>query len=145
PLRPCPRDLVLPRAGGRWGRPAPGVPCSAARLHGRSGIGAARRRWIRHGVIGNTPDFGSAVSGSRPDGGTTPPPRPGPYATVEPRGAADVESPAAVIVLAAGAGTRMKSRTPKVLHSIGGRSLLVHAVTAAEGTSPSELVVVLRH
>ena len=56
-----------------------------------------------------------------------------------------MESPAAVIVLAAGAGTRMRSRTPKVLHPIGGRSLLVHAVTAAEGTSPSELVVVLRH
>lgn len=54
-------------------------------------------------------------------------------------------APAAVIVLAAGAGTRMKSRTPKVLHEIGGRSLLVHAVTAAEGTGPSELVVVLRH
>ncbi|WP_301472274.1 bifunctional UDP-N-acetylglucosamine diphosphorylase/glucosamine-1-phosphate N-acetyltransferase GlmU [Brachybacterium sp.] len=54
-------------------------------------------------------------------------------------------APAAVIVLAAGAGTRMKSRKPKVLHEIGGRSLLVHAVTAAEGTSPSELVVVLRH
>src|SRR5690606_27134067 len=54
-------------------------------------------------------------------------------------------APAAVIVLAAGAGTRMKSRTPKVLHEIGGRSLLLHALTAAEGTSPSELVVVLRH
>lgn len=52
---------------------------------------------------------------------------------------------AAVIVLAAGAGTRMKSRTPKVLHEIGGRSLLVHAVNAAQGTSPGELVVVLRH
>src|SRR5699024_11853376 len=54
-------------------------------------------------------------------------------------------APAAVIVLAAGAGTRMKSRRPKVLHEIGGRSLLVHAVTAAEGTGPAELVVVLRH
>ncbi|WP_193106171.1 bifunctional UDP-N-acetylglucosamine diphosphorylase/glucosamine-1-phosphate N-acetyltransferase GlmU [Brachybacterium sp. FME24] len=57
----------------------------------------------------------------------------------------ETPAPAAVIVLAAGAGTRMKSRTPKVLHEIGGRSLLVHAVTAAEGASPSELVVVLRH
>ncbi len=57
----------------------------------------------------------------------------------------ETPSPAAVIVLAAGAGTRMKSRTPKVLHEIGGRSLLVHALTAAEGTGPSELVVVLRH
>ncbi|MGY5763582.1 bifunctional UDP-N-acetylglucosamine diphosphorylase/glucosamine-1-phosphate N-acetyltransferase GlmU [Brachybacterium sp. DNPG3] len=54
-------------------------------------------------------------------------------------------APAAVVVLAAGAGTRMKSRTPKVLHEIGGRSLLIHAVTAAEGTGPAELVVVLRH
>ena len=35
--------------------------------------------------------------------------------------------PAAVIVLAAGEGTRMKSATPKVLHAIGGRSLLGHA------------------
>ena len=58
---------------------------------------------------------------------------------------AELKNPAAVIVLAAGAGTRMKSRKPKVLHEIGGRSLLVHALTAAEGTSPTELVVVLRH
>ena len=47
-------------------------------------------------------------------------------------GIAETTAPAAVIVLAAGAGTRMKSRRPKVLHEIGGRSLLVHAVTAAE-------------
>ena len=60
-------------------------------------------------------------------------------------GTAQTTAPAAVIVLAAGAGTRMKSRRPKVLHEIGGRSLLVHAVTAAEGTGPAELVVVLRH
>ena len=60
-------------------------------------------------------------------------------------GIAETTAPAAVIVLAAGAGTRMKSRKPKVLHEIGGRSLLVHAVTAAEGASPGELVVVLRH
>ena len=60
-------------------------------------------------------------------------------------GNAENTAPAAVIVLAAGAGTRMKSRTPKVLHEIGGRSLLVHAVNAADGTGPGELVVVLRH
>ncbi|MEE1649489.1 bifunctional UDP-N-acetylglucosamine diphosphorylase/glucosamine-1-phosphate N-acetyltransferase GlmU [Brachybacterium sp. J144] len=57
----------------------------------------------------------------------------------------EASAPAAVIVLAAGAGTRMKSRTPKVLHEIGGRSLLAHAVIAAEGTGPAELVVVVRH
>ncbi len=30
----------------------------------------------------------------------------------------------AVLVLAAGAGTRMRSDTPKVLHTLGGRSML---------------------
>ena len=54
-------------------------------------------------------------------------------------------SPAAVIVLAAGAGTRMKSATPKVMHPIAGRSLLHHAISAAAGTVPEHLVVVLRH
>ncbi|WP_447924707.1 bifunctional UDP-N-acetylglucosamine diphosphorylase/glucosamine-1-phosphate N-acetyltransferase GlmU [Georgenia muralis] len=53
--------------------------------------------------------------------------------------------PAAVIVLAAGEGTRMKSRTPKVLHRIGGRSLLGHALTAARGLAPARLAVVVRH
>ena len=35
--------------------------------------------------------------------------------------------PAAVIILAAGEGTRLKSSTPKVLHPIGGLPLLGHA------------------
>ena len=42
--------------------------------------------------------------------------------------------PAAVIVLAAGEGTRMKSDLPKVLHTIGGRSLLGHAIAAARSS-----------
>lgn len=54
-------------------------------------------------------------------------------------------TPAAVIVMAAGKGTRMRSATPKVLHRIGGRSLLDHAVTAARGLHPEHLVVVVRH
>lgn len=54
-------------------------------------------------------------------------------------------TPAAVIVMAAGKGTRMRSATPKVLHPIGGRSLLDHAVTAARGLDPEHLVVVVRH
>ena len=53
--------------------------------------------------------------------------------------------PTAVIVLAAGQGTRMKSTVPKVLHPIGGRSLLHHAISAAAGTIPEHLVVVVRH
>jgi bifunctional UDP-N-acetylglucosamine pyrophosphorylase/glucosamine-1-phosphate N-acetyltransferase len=53
--------------------------------------------------------------------------------------------PAVVVVLAAGEGKRMRSATPKVLHRIGGRSLLGHALAAAASLSPQELVVVVRH
>jgi bifunctional UDP-N-acetylglucosamine pyrophosphorylase / glucosamine-1-phosphate N-acetyltransferase len=53
--------------------------------------------------------------------------------------------PAAVIVLAAGEGTRMKSRTPKVLHSLCGRSMLGHALAAARDLGPERLVVVAGH
>ncbi|MEB3068577.1 bifunctional UDP-N-acetylglucosamine diphosphorylase/glucosamine-1-phosphate N-acetyltransferase GlmU [[Mycobacterium] vasticus] len=51
----------------------------------------------------------------------------------------------AVVILAAGAGTRMVSDTPKVLHSLGGRSMLSHCVRSAAGISPRHLVVVLGH
>jgi len=50
-----------------------------------------------------------------------------------------------VIVLAAGAGTRMRSARPKVLHAIGGRSLLAHVVGAARALSPDQLTVVVGH
>ncbi len=53
--------------------------------------------------------------------------------------------PVAVIVLAAGEGTRMKSDRPKILHTIGGRSLVEHSLAAARGTSPAYLAVVVRH
>src|SRR5690606_14055251 len=56
-----------------------------------------------------------------------------------------VTSPAAVIVLAAGAGTRMKSATPKVLHRIGGRTLVGHVLATARGLAPDHLVTVVRH
>ena len=42
-----------------------------------------------------------------------------------------VHGEAAVLVLAAGAGTRMKSDTNKVLHTLAGRSMLSHALHAA--------------
>jgi bifunctional UDP-N-acetylglucosamine pyrophosphorylase / glucosamine-1-phosphate N-acetyltransferase len=51
--------------------------------------------------------------------------------------------PAAVIIMAAGLGTRMKSATPKVLHEIGGRSLVGHAVVTARALAPEHLVVVV--
>ena len=55
------------------------------------------------------------------------------------------EHPVTVIVLAAGAGTRMKSRTSKLLHAIGGRTLIGHALAAARGIAPDRLVAVTGH
>ncbi|MER5909292.1 bifunctional UDP-N-acetylglucosamine diphosphorylase/glucosamine-1-phosphate N-acetyltransferase GlmU [Streptomyces sp. NPDC001982] len=53
--------------------------------------------------------------------------------------------PAAIVVLAAGEGTRMKSATPKVLHEICGRSLVGHVLAAARELNPENLVVVVGH
>lgn len=52
--------------------------------------------------------------------------------------------PVAVVVLAAGAGTRMKSKLPKVLHQACGTSMLMHAVNAATQTGAQEIVAVVR-
>ncbi len=52
---------------------------------------------------------------------------------------------AAVLVLAAGAGTRMRSDIPKVLHTLGGRSILAHALHSLDKVAPQHLVVVLGH
>ena len=49
----------------------------------------------------------------------------------------------AVLVLAAGAGTRMRSDTPKVLHPLAGRSMLAHSLHAIAKVAPQHLVVVL--
>jgi bifunctional UDP-N-acetylglucosamine pyrophosphorylase/glucosamine-1-phosphate N-acetyltransferase len=49
------------------------------------------------------------------------------------------------MVLAAGEGTRMKSRIPKVLHSLCGRSMLGHALAAASELDPQRMVVVVGH
>jgi bifunctional UDP-N-acetylglucosamine pyrophosphorylase / glucosamine-1-phosphate N-acetyltransferase len=49
----------------------------------------------------------------------------------------------AVVVLAAGAGTRMRSDTPKMLHAIAGRTMLSHALHAVSEAAPKHLVVVV--
>lgn len=55
-------------------------------------------------------------------------------------------APAAVVVLAAGEGTRMRSRTtPKVLHALAGRSMLGHVLTAAGALEPGRTLVVVGH
>ena len=48
-----------------------------------------------------------------------------------------------VVILAAGEGTRMKSNTPKVLHSIAGRTLVGHVLNAVSALSPKEVRVVV--
>jgi bifunctional UDP-N-acetylglucosamine pyrophosphorylase / glucosamine-1-phosphate N-acetyltransferase len=48
----------------------------------------------------------------------------------------------AVVVLAAGMGTRMKSSIPKVLHKAAGRSLVAHVLHAAKEIAASQVVVV---
>lgn len=50
-----------------------------------------------------------------------------------------------VIVLAAGGGTRMKSKTPKVLHRIGGRSMIGHVLAAVDSLKPARVVTVIGH
>ncbi len=50
---------------------------------------------------------------------------------------------AAVVVLAAGQGTRMRSATPKVLHELGGRSMLGHVLAAAAPLGAGTTLVVV--
>jgi bifunctional UDP-N-acetylglucosamine pyrophosphorylase/glucosamine-1-phosphate N-acetyltransferase len=49
-----------------------------------------------------------------------------------------------IVILAAGKGSRMKSTTPKVLHSISGKSMLFHAIDAGQKIS-DDITVVLYH
>jgi len=51
----------------------------------------------------------------------------------------------AVIILAAGRGTRMKSQTPKVLHTICGRPMISYSLDLLEGLKADKAVVVLGH
>ena len=47
------------------------------------------------------------------------------------------------IILAAGKGTRMRSKLPKVLHKVGGKAMLQHVVDAAKGAGSEREVVVI--
>ncbi len=46
----------------------------------------------------------------------------------------------AIAIMAAGKGTRLKSKRPKVLHEIGGRALLLHVIAAAETVVPADQI-----
>ncbi len=51
----------------------------------------------------------------------------------------------ALIVLAAGQGTRMKSDLPKVLHQVAGAPLVAHAIRSADGLGTDRSIVVVGH
>jgi bifunctional UDP-N-acetylglucosamine pyrophosphorylase / glucosamine-1-phosphate N-acetyltransferase len=53
------------------------------------------------------------------------------------------DGPAAVIILAAGEGTRMRTGTPKMLNEVCGRTMLGHVVAAARELSPQRLILVV--
>ena len=55
----------------------------------------------------------------------------------------DLAPVSAVVVLAAGGGTRMKSKKSKVLHEVAGKTMLSYAVSAAAALAPEHLVVVV--
>ncbi|MES2954738.1 MAG: bifunctional UDP-N-acetylglucosamine diphosphorylase/glucosamine-1-phosphate N-acetyltransferase GlmU [Pseudomonadota bacterium] len=54
-------------------------------------------------------------------------------------------TPVDVVIMAAGKGTRMKSRLPKVLHRLGGRALLTHVIDCAARLSARRAVVITGH
>jgi UDP-N-acetylglucosamine diphosphorylase/glucosamine-1-phosphate N-acetyltransferase len=51
----------------------------------------------------------------------------------------------ALIIMAAGKGTRMKSELPKVLHEIAGKPMLLHVLETAGKLNPQKVVVILGH
>jgi bifunctional UDP-N-acetylglucosamine pyrophosphorylase / glucosamine-1-phosphate N-acetyltransferase len=52
----------------------------------------------------------------------------------------------AIVIMAAGKGTRLKSKRPKVLHEIGGRALLQHVIaSASQIVAPHDIFVVIGH
>ena len=55
------------------------------------------------------------------------------------------ERPLAAVVLAAGEGTRMRSATPKVLHPLCGRPMLLHVIGTLRALPLERVVVVVGH
>ena len=56
-----------------------------------------------------------------------------------------VDANLAIIVLAAGAGTRMKSATPKLLHKLAGVTIVSHVLATARQLDAAHVITVVRH
>jgi len=65
--------------------------------------------------------------------------------TTRPRAVSKAAPPLAIVILAAGAGTRMKSRLPKVLQPLAGRPLLQYVLDTARSLNPAAIHVVYGH
>ena len=55
------------------------------------------------------------------------------------------EKPVAIVILAAGQGSRMQSDLPKVLHRLAGAPLIGHALGVARTLEPEQVIVVAGH
>src|SRR5256885_2340001 len=121
---------------------------------GRLVTWCGRRRRTRGGIVRMVD--GGWCNGSRgsfgdPGRGAMPRPRargPQPHAT--PRARQEVSAmtqyrPLSAVVLAAGEGTRMRSETPKVLHPLCGRPMLLHVIDALVALPLERIVVVVGH
>jgi bifunctional UDP-N-acetylglucosamine pyrophosphorylase / glucosamine-1-phosphate N-acetyltransferase len=53
--------------------------------------------------------------------------------------------PLSIIILAAGKGTRMNSRKPKVIHHLAGKAMLQHVVDTSRKLNPDQIIVVIGH
>src|ERR1700716_786027 len=52
----------------------------------------------------------------------------------------------AIAIMAAGKGTRLKSKHPKVLHEVGGKPILAHVIaTAVRGVPAKDIFVIIGH
>ena len=51
----------------------------------------------------------------------------------------------AIAIMAAGKGTRLKSRHPKVLHEVGGKPILAHVIATATKVVPAKDIFVIAH
>src|ERR1035437_962589 len=52
----------------------------------------------------------------------------------------------AIAIMAAGKGTRLKSKHPKVLHEVGGKPILAHVIATAEKVvPPQDIFVIIGH
>src|SRR5262245_50898973 len=58
----------------------------------------------------------------------------------------NADRPIAIAIMAAGKGTRLKSKHPKVLHQVGGRPLLAHVIASArQVVRASDIFVIIGH